>query len=151
MKKTAVLSIILISVMALTSCTSAFPNDRTAAARQTILEMEMDENYDDREPFVNTKLFCVSQDLEQLSAAGSLEMTGGQGCLEVKDNKTNEVLWSDTFEGTVKSEAVSISLDNLKKDKEYAVSFTGTSIKQVSLEIRFDSDFVQERERPISS
>lgn len=38
--------------------------------------MELDKNYDDTDPFVNEKLFCVSEDLDALAAEGTFEMDG---------------------------------------------------------------------------
>lgn len=146
MKKAVVLCALVISMIALTSCTSAVANTNTING--TMLELSLNENYDDTDPFINEKLFCVSEDLDNLTAKCQLEMDGETGILEVKNNKTNEVLWSDTWEGTVKSTTFSISLDNMKKDSEYVVCFTGTGIKNATIEVTFDSDKVQERERP---
>lgn len=144
MKKTAILCLILIGVMTLTACTSAV----STAEDKTTIEMELNENYDDTDPFINEKLFCVSEDLDTLSAKGTFEMDGRTGILEVKNNKTDEVLWSNMWEGTVKSESFSISLENLKKAEEYVVCFTGTEITHATIEVAFESDFVQERETP---
>ena len=69
--------------------------------------------------------------------------------LEVKNNKTKEVLWSSTWDGEVQSDTFSISLNNVKKDDEYVVCLTGRKINYAALEITFDGDFVQERERPL--
>lgn len=145
MKKTAILCLILIGVMTLTACTSAVS---TAVDTKTTIEMELNENYDDTDPFINEKLFCVSEDLDTLAAKGTFEMDGRTGILELKNNKTDEVLWSNMWEGTVKSESFSISLENLKKAEEYVVCFTGTEITHATIEVAFESDFVQERETP---
>lgn len=75
-------------------------------------------------------------------------MDGESVILEVKNNKTNEVLWSHTWEGKVKSEVISISLQDLKKEDEYAIWFTGTKINYAMVEAAFDSDLVQERTKP---
>ena len=145
MKKAAILCLILIGVMALTACTSAVS---TAEDTKTTIEMELNENYDDTDPFINEKLFCVSEELDILAAKGTFEMDGRTGILEVKNNKTDEVLWSNMWEGTVKSESFSISMENLKKAEEYVVCFTGTEITHATIEVAFESDFVQERETP---
>ena len=42
-------------------------------------------------------------------------MDGESGILEVKNNKTNEVLWSNSWEENVKPETFTISLKDLKK------------------------------------
>ena len=111
--------------------------------------MELDKNYDDTDPFVNEKLFCVSEDLDALAAEGTFEMDGESVFLEVKDNKTNEVLWSNTWEENVKSEPFSISLHNLTKDNEYVLCLIGRKINYAAIRITFDTNIVQEREKPL--
>ena len=78
-----------------------------------------------------------------------MEMDGEKGILEIKNNKTNEILWSNTWDGAVELTTFSISLDNLKKDDEYAVCFTGTGIKNTIISISFENDYVKEREKPL--
>ncbi len=87
--------------------------------------------------------------MDNLIAEGTFEMDGEKGILEVKNNKTNEVLWSKTWEQNVKSENFSVSLADLKKDDEYVVCFTGTKINQAKIKITFDNSLVEERERPL--
>ena len=147
MKKILVLCIALISMAALASCISSIANANTADGVK--IEMKLNENYDDTEPFINEKLFCVSNDLENVTAKCELEMDGEKGILEIKNNKTNEILWSNTWDGAVELTTFSISLDNLKKDDEYAVCFTGTGIKNTIISISFENDYVQEREKPL--
>ena len=149
MKKSAIIFIILVTMAALTACTNTAVNSDTANATNTIIEMALDEGYDDIDPFIDERLFCVSDDLDTLIAQGNFEMDGENGILEVKNNKTKEVLWSSTWEGNVQSEAFSISLENLKKEDEYVACFTGTRINHATIEIAFESDFVQEREKPL--
>ena len=149
MKKSAIIFIILVTMAALTACTNTAVNSDTANATNTIIEMALDEGYDDIDPFIDERLFCVSDNLDTLIAQGNLEMDGENGILEVKNNKTKEVLWSSTWEGNVQSEAFSISLENLKKEDEYVVCFTGTRINHATIEIAIESDFVQEREKPL--
>ncbi len=145
MKKTKILCLIIIGMMTLTACTSAAG---TAGNTKTTIEMELNENYDDADPFINESLFCVSEDVDALTAKGTIEMDGRTGILEVKNNKTNEVLWSNMWEGIVQSESFSISLKNLKKAEEYVVCFMGTGITHTTIEVAFESDFVQEKETP---
>ena len=147
MKKILVLCIALISMAALASCISSIANANTADGVK--IEMQLNENYDDTEPFINEKLFCVSNDLENVTAKCELEMDGEKGILEIKNNKTNEILWSNTWDGAVELTTFSISLDNLKKDDEYAACFTGTGIKNTIISISFENDYVQEREKPL--
>lgn len=98
-------------------------------------------------PFYQWKV--VSNDLDNLIAELSLEIDGESASLEVKDNKTNEVLWSNIWNESVDSETFTISLKNLKKENEYVVCFTGTKINNAKINITFDSDLVQEREKPL--
>ena len=147
MKKFLVLCIMLVSIVALTSCKSSIANANTTG--DVKIEMQLNENYDYTEPFINEKLFCVSKDLENVTAKCELEMDGEIGILEIKNNKTSEVLWSNTWNGTVELTTFSISLDNLKKDDEYAVCFTGTGIKNAIISISFENNYVQERETPL--
>ncbi|MDO4271062.1 MAG: DUF4624 family lipoprotein [Eubacteriales bacterium] len=150
MKNMVILFVMLLSMAGLTACVSANANaPNTSSENNTTIEMKLDENYDDTDPFINERLFCVSEDLSTLTAEGTFEMDGESGILEVKDNKTKEVLWSNTWEGSVKSEIFSISLENLKKETEYAMSFTGTKISYATIGISFESDLVQEREEPL--
>lgn len=143
------LIILLIIMAGLTACVNDNANaTETSAGNEMTIKMELDKDYDDTDPFVNERLFCVSEDLDVLSAEGTLNLDGESVMLEVKNNKTNEVLWSNTWEEVVKSEPCSISLKNLKKDDEYVVCLTGRKINNVTLEITFDSNFVQERAKP---
>lgn len=146
MKKIAVLFIMLVSIAGLMACTNA---SGTSRGDKTTIEMELDKNYDDTDPFVNEKLFCVSEDLDALAAEGTFEMDGESVFLEVKDNKTNEVLWSNTWEENVKSEPFSISLHNLTKDNEYVLCLIGRKINYAAIRITFDTNIVQEREKPL--
>ncbi len=150
MKKMIILCIMLLCITFMTACSS--PNadsHNTSDKDSTIIEMELDQNYDEADPFISEKLFCILDDLDNLTAEGTFEMDGEKGILEVKNNKTNEVLWSKTWEQNVKSENFSVSLADLKKDDEYVVCFTGTKINQAKIKITFDNSLVEERERPL--
>ena len=148
MKKLAALCIALIGMVSLTSFMNATAIVPDPEYKVTI-EMNLDENYYDTNPFINERLFCVSEDLDTLTAEVTFEMDGESGILEVKNNKTNEVLWSNSWEENVKPETFTISLKDLKKDDEYVVCFTGTKINQATIEITFESELVQEREKPL--
>ncbi len=150
MKKMIILYTMLLCITFMTACSS--PNadtHNTSDKDSTIIEMELDQNYDEADPFISEKLFCVLDDLDNLTAEGTFEMDGEKGILEVKNNKTNEVLWSKTWEQNVTSENFSVSLADLKKDDEYVVCFTGTKISQAKIKITFDNSLVEERERPL--
>lgn len=146
MKKLAVLFFILISVAGLAACVhAAAGTDENGLT----IQMELDKNYDDTDPFVNERLFCVTEDLDALIAAGTLQLDGESLILDIKNNKTDEVLWSQTWEGEVKAEPFSVSLANLKKEDEYAICLTGRNINDAALAITFEGNGVQERVRPL--
>ncbi|MDC7291826.1 DUF4624 domain-containing lipoprotein [Blautia schinkii] len=149
MKKITILAIMLINMLGLTACVNTGADtSKTPGESKMTMEMELDKDYDDKDPFVNEKLFCVSEDLDELNADGTLKMDGEAIVLEVKNNKTKEVLWSKTWEGNVKSEPLSISLEKMSKAEEYVVTLTGTKINYAAIEITFDSNLVQERVKP---
>lgn len=150
MKKISILFIMLMSMIGLTACVTANANaSDTSDGNKTTIKMELDKDYDDTDPFVNEMLFCVSEDLDTLSAGGTLIMDGENIILEVKNNKTNVVLWSNEWEGNHKPEPFTISLEELKKEDEYVVCLTGRKINYATLEITFDSSVVQERAKPL--
>lgn len=148
MRKIAMLFIMLLSMAGLTACGNANASDTSDGNRMTI-KMELDKDYDNTDPFVNEILFCVSEDLDTLSAEGTLKMDGENIILEVKNNKTNVVLWSNAWERNDKPEPFTVLLEDLKKEDEYVVCLTGRKINHAALEITFDSSFVQERSKPL--
>ena len=102
--------------------------------------MELDRRTDEPELYTYGRLFCVSEDMDTLTVKIMLEMDGERKTLEVKNNKTNEVLWSDTWEEMIESEMISIPLKNLKKDEEYTIYVTGTKVHNATIEITYDVD-----------
>ena len=93
MKKITVLFISLIIMASLTACANADnPAPDIADEDKLTLKMEFDKNYDDAAPFVNEKLFTVSEDMETLIAEGTLNLNGESVILEVKNNKTKTIL-----------------------------------------------------------
>lgn len=150
MKKMIILCTMLLCITFMTACSRPNADPHHASDKdRTMIEMELDQNYDEADPFISEKLFCVLDDLDHLTAEGTFEMDGEKGILEVKNNKTKEVLWSKTWEQNAKSESFSVSLADLKKDDEYVVCFTGTKISHAKIKITFDHRFVEERERPL--
>ncbi len=150
MKKIIILCTMLLCIAFMTACGSPNVDTHTISDEDyTIIEMELDQNYDESDPFISERLFCVLDDTDHLTAEGTFEMDGEKGTLEVKNNNTNEVLWSKTWGQNVKSENFSVSLADLKKDGEYVVCFTGTKINQAKIKITFENSLVEERERPL--
>ena len=149
------LSILLIGLLcavSLTGCQKTNKNPPDISGEDSgklTIEMELDEHYSSSDPFVNARLFCVSEDLDVLEAEVSFEMEGGSGLVEIKDNRTDEVFWSNAWSETAEHETTAVSLEHVKTDQEYVIRFTGTKIKHALISITFDSDLVQERVRPL--
>ena len=116
--------------------------------QKTVLEMEMDANYSSSDSFENGRLFCVTEDMEALDAEVYFQMDGESGIVEIKDRNTDEVLWSNTWNENVSGVTVSVVLNNLQKEKEYVVQFTGTKINYAVVKVTFESELVQEKSRP---
>lgn len=114
----------------------------------TEFNFERERYYEKSNPFVNACLFAASEDIAELKAELSFQMDGERGIVEIKDNKTDEVLWENAWEESVENDTLAISLDNVQKDKEYAIWFTGTKIENAKITVTFESNLVQERERP---
>ena len=122
----------IISVVSLFACQKASANQSnvsdTEETQKTVLEMEMNANYSNSDPFENGRLFCVSEDIETLDAEVYFQMDGERGIVEIKDRNSDEVLWSNTWDENVNGDTLSVSLSNLQNEKEYVVRFTGTKI-----------------------
>ena len=94
-----------ISVVSLFACQKANANQSnvsdTEETQKTVLEMEMNANYSNSDPFENGRLFCVSEDIETLDAEVYFQMDGERGIVEIKDRNADEVLWSNTWDENV--------------------------------------------------
>ncbi|EQE09791.1 DUF4624 family lipoprotein [Clostridioides difficile] len=105
MKKLVIILISIISMVSLTACKksneSKYNNLNNKESGQTTIEMDLDKNYDTSDPFVNARLFCVSNDIDVLDTEISFKMDGDSGIVEIKDNKTDETLWSNTWEALI--------------------------------------------------
>ncbi len=142
----------IISVVSLSACQKASVNQSnvsdTEETQKTVLEMEMNANYSNSDPFENGRLFCVSEDIETLDAEVYFQMDGERGIVEIKDRNADEVLWSNTWDEKVSGDTITVSLNNLQKEKEYDVRFTGTKINHAVVKVTFESELVQEKSRP---
>ena len=142
----------IISVVSLFACQKASANQSnvsdTEETQKTVLEMEMNANYSNSDPFENGRLFCVSEDIETLDAEVYFQMDGERGIVEIKDRNVDEVLWSNTWDENVNGDTLSVSLNNLQNEKEYVVRFTGTKINHAVVKVTFESELVQEKSRP---
>lgn len=143
MKKTriAVCILLILGAVFLAAC-----GERTTA---TILEMELTENYDTVDPFINEKLIYVSDDVDSLELNVSFQMEGESGALEIADNETKEVLWSKMWNSSTDKTAFTISLNSIGKEKEYVVRFTGNKINYAKIVLSSENKLVKERERPL--
>lgn len=151
MKRKGVLFVMLIIIISLTACTKSSVNPaKTSSGNGMMMKLELDKDYDNVYPLVNEQLFCVSKDIDVLQAEGSIQFDGKSVVLEVKNNKTLEVLWSHTWAKNENAETFTISLENVKKDEEYVISFSGSEIIQAAVEIMFAGNLVQERAKPLS-
>ena len=151
-KKIAIFLVGIISVVSLFACQKASANQSnvsdTEETQKTVLEMEMNANYSNSDPFENGRLFCVSEDIETLDAEVYFQMDGERGIVEIKDRNSDEVLWSNTWFENVNGDTLSVSLNNLQNEKEYVVRFTGTKINHAVVKVTFESELVQEKSRP---
>ena len=142
----------IISVVSLFAFQKASANQSnvsdTEETQKTVLEMEMNANYSNSDPFENGRLFCVSEDIETLDAEVYFQMDGERGIVEIKDRNADEVLWSNTWDEKVSGDTITVSLNNLQKEKEYDVRFTGTKINHAVVNVTFESELVQEKSRP---
>lgn len=121
----------------------------TGVTSPTFMQMELTKNYDTSDPFVNAKLFVADQNIDVLELDISFLMEGKTGLLEIIDNETKQVIWSDTWEEDVDNIKFPVSLDSIEKGKEYVVRFTGTKINYAKIDITSDNNLIKEREKPL--
>lgn len=148
--KKIILLVSIVSVVGLIACSKAddYPSSRAANGNSEKTVLEMDANYSNSDPFENGLLFCVSEDMDALDAEVSFQLDGESGIVEIKDRNADEILWSNTWNENVNDDTFTITLENLQKEKEYVVRFTGTKINYAVVKVSFDSDLVQEKTRP---
>lgn len=81
MKRAAFLIISVIGLISLAACQENKENQSGSAGHDgmetIVLELELDSDYDDTEPFVNELLFCVSQDIDVLDAESGGNILNG--------------------------------------------------------------------------
>lgn len=116
---------------------------------KTIIEMELTESYDTMDPFIHENLFYVTEDIDILDLNVSFQMEGEHGLLEIADNQSKEVLWSNTWDDHVKNSSFVVSLNHVEKENEYVVRFTGTNIQYTKLIMFTDDTLVKGREKPV--
>lgn len=111
--------------------------------------MELTESYDTTDPFIHENLFYVTEDIDILDLNVSFQMEGEHGLLEIADNQSKEVLWSNTWDDHVKNSSFVVSLNHVEKENEYVVRFTGTNIQYTKLIMFTDDTLVKGREKPV--
>lgn len=112
------------------------------------LTMELTKDYDDSAPFVDERLFYVTENTDSLSLEISLQLDGESGILEIADNNTGEALWSNRWNEAIEDTAFTTSL-SFQKDGEYVLRFTGTKIEYAKVTVKSDSSLIKERTRPL--
>lgn len=111
--------------------------------------MELTADYDDSEPFIDARLFYVTDNIDSLKLDISLQLDGESGILEVSDNTTKQVIWHDNWQGNIDEDRFTVLLEALEKDREYAITFTGTKINSAKIIVTSDSNLIMERTRPM--
>lgn len=149
-KKTNFVAVLSDKVLVIQTAADIYGNIKSDN-KNSIFEMELDSYYDDTDPFINERLFCVSEDISTLKAKISFQMDGKSGIVEIRDNETDELVWANTWDGNIENDTFTISLNNILKENEYVIRFVGTEINYAKIEVVFESDLVQERERPRKS
>lgn len=115
----------------------------------TQIELELTKDYSSTDPFIHEKLFYLPGKADAVELAFSFEMQGESGLIEIADNETKRVLWSDAYKGNVDPVSFSVNLDFLEQEKEYVVRFTGTKIEYAKVVITSDPPLIKERARPL--
>lgn len=124
---------------------------RNSHTSGTEIEMELTQNYSPTDPFVHAKLFYVPKSVDTLKLNVSFQMEGESGTLEIADNETEEVLWSETWNENTEITKFEVSLNEIDKGKEYVVRFTGTKIEYAKIVVASEDKLIRERVRPRKS
>ena len=126
-------------------------NDETTLSMPPSFEIDMTltKDWDDADPFIDERLFYVTKDVDSLELNIIFQMKGESGLLEIADNNSDEVLWSNSWNSSVGNTSLTASLKSLQKEKEYVIRFTGTKIEYANIVVGSENDFIQERTRPL--
>ena len=139
-KRTAALCLLLFTAVFFTACTGGADTDA-----KTVIEMELTADYDDSDPFIHEKLFELPEDGETPGRQIAFEMKGETGLLEIADNETKDVIWSDSWSGNTEKTDFAVPLDGLQTEREYVIRFTGTGIEYAKITATADAGLVKER------
>lgn len=133
----------------MSGCSVGAQNEPTASRPPKFeIKMELTKDYDDADPFIDARLFSVTEDVDALELDILYQLKGGSGILEIADRGTDAVLWSYDCDESAESTALAVSLNALEKDREYVIRFTGTQIEYANIVAMSENDFIEERSRP---
>ena len=126
-------------------------NDKTTLSMPPRFEIDMTltKDWDDADPFIDERLFHVTKDVDSVELNIIFQMMGESGLLEIADNNSDEVLWSNSWDSSVGNTSLAASLKSLQKEKEYVIRFTGTKIEYANIVVASESDLIKERTRPL--
>lgn len=142
----ALIAMSCIMLFSLSACTNS------SSQTQFVMEMEMSEGYDENQPFINEKLFTVSENVESLELSTTFELVGETATLKIFDRETEAILFEqDTWNTNVDKTNFIITLDNLEKDREYVIQLTCENIEYVKLVITSENSLIKEKEKPTAS
>ena len=113
------------------------------------IDMTLTKDWDNVDPFIDERLFYVTKDVDSLELNIIFQMKGESGLLEIADNNSDEVLWSNSWNSSVGNTSLTASLKSLQKEKEYVIRFTGTKIEYANIVAASESDLIKERTRPL--
>lgn len=140
------IALIVISLIVLTMLASCGASDAVAS---TIIQMEVTKDYDTSDPFINERIIYVSEDTGPLELAITFEMKGESGQLQIADNETQHVFWSQEWNEDVDKTELIVPLDQLEKDRDYVIRFTGIKIEYAKVVVASENKLVREREKPV--
>lgn len=115
----------------------------------TVIKMEIGQNYDYSEPYINEKLFYVQKDIDHLQLFVSINAQAENIILEIANNESGEAIYSEQFTGNLINAKSTIDLYSLLSSEEYVIRLVGTGVSNVKIVITSDSSLVRERERPL--
>jgi hypothetical protein len=120
----------------------------TAETAATVIKMKMTSDYDDSDPFINEKLFYVTDDTDRVNFEVVFQLEAESGLLEIADNETEDVIWSKAWNES-SDDKFDISLSDLDKEKEYVIRLTCTKVENAKIVMTSDNSLVKERARPL--
>ena len=112
------------------------------------INMELTQNYDKSEPFIDERLFVVTKDTASLQLTIDIQSLADTSLLEIIDTNTKDILWYREWDQQITATTISVSLSNLVSQKEYLIRFSGTGVKSTNISITSDDSNIQTKQRP---